>query len=212
MEYNEDKLAFEGYFGPFLASKLNDGQGLAGYNPLQLFQESVMKAFIAGVIVTLLVLAAGAYLSVINGWVPANADDRPGSLETWAAHKSLRATIEREMPKGAVPLAVNDENLLQGIQLYAKNCAVCHGNASAQPSNIANGLFQHAPQLARHGVTDDPEGKIYWFIKHGVRLTGMPAFTDNLTEQQIWQVTLFLKHMDDLSAKAEKAWKAVPQP
>jgi len=169
-----------------------------------------MKAFIAGIIFTLLILSASAYISVIKGWIPANADDSPGTLETWAAHQSLRATIQREMPKGPVPIALTDENILKGIHLYAANCAVCHGASDAEPSNIANGLFQHAPQLADHGVTDDPEGKIYWFIKHGVRLTGMPAFNGNLTDEQIWQIVLFLKHMDELSLKAQKAWQTVP--
>jgi len=169
-----------------------------------------MKTFFAGVGITLLVLTAGAYIFITHGWIPANADAKPGFLETWAAHKSLRATIQREMPIGPVPIALTDANVIAGIKLYSANCAVCHGASDAQASNIATGLFQHAPQLARHDVTDDSEGKIYWFIKHGVRLTGMPSFSDSLTEDQIWQVVLFLKHMNSLSHKAEKAWEAVP--
>ncbi len=169
-----------------------------------------MKNFIAGVVITLLALAAGAYVSVVNGWIPANADDKPGALETWAAHSSLRATLKREMPTTAVPIALNNENLIKGIHIYAANCAVCHGASDAKASNVATGLFQHAPQLAGDGVTDDPEGKIYWFVKHGVRLTGMPAFSGALSEEQIWQVVLFLKHMDELPAPVQKVWKSIP--
>lgn len=169
-----------------------------------------MKSFFWGIIFTFAILGAGAYFFVIKGWVPANADAKPGALETWAAHTSLRATVKREAPTEPVPVSLTDKNVVAGIKLYKTNCAVCHGASDAQASNIATGLFQHAPQLARHGVTDDPEGKIYWFIKHGVRLTGMPSFSDALTDNQIWQVVLFLKHMDGLSHKAEKAWKAVP--
>jgi thiosulfate dehydrogenase len=172
--------------------------------------EAFMKSFFWGIIFTFAVLAAGAYFAVTHGWIPANADDRPGALETWAAHTSLRATIKREAPAGPVPVALTDENVVAGIKLYSANCAVCHGASDGQPSNIATGLFQHAPQLAIHDVTDDPEGKIYWKVKHGIRLTGMPSFTDSLTDKQIWQIVLFLKNMDSLSAKAEKVWKAVP--
>jgi mono/diheme cytochrome c family protein len=169
-----------------------------------------MKSFIWGIIFTFAIIATGAYFSVVNGWIPANADANPSKLETWAAHQSLRATIKREAPTAPVPIALTDANLIAGIKLYANNCAACHGASDAKASNIASGLFQHAPQLADHGVTDDPEGKIYWFVKHGVRLTGMPSFGDSLTEEQLWQVVLFLKHMDELSPKADKAWKAVP--
>lgn len=169
-----------------------------------------MKPFFAGVLLTLACLVVGAYFFVTLGWMPANADAKPGWLERWAAHKSLKASIDREAPKGAVPMALTDENLLAGVKLYAVNCAACHGASDAQASNIAVGLFQHAPQLAHHGVTDDPEGETYWKIKHGIRLTGMPAFSGTLTENQIWQLTLFLKHMDSLTPKADKAWKAMP--
>jgi thiosulfate dehydrogenase len=169
-----------------------------------------MKSFICGIIFTFAALAAGAYIFVTHGWVPANADAEPSDLETWAAHTSLRATLKREAPTDPVPIAANDENIIAGIKIYKTNCAVCHGASDAQASNIATGLFQHAPQLARHSVSDDPEGKIYWYVKHGVRLTGMPSFSDSLTDKQIWQVVLFLKHMDSLSHKAEKVWAVVP--
>jgi hypothetical protein len=41
-------------------------------------------------------------------------------------------------------------------------------------------------------------------------MTGMPAYSKTLSEHEIWQLVLFLKHMDALSPAAEKAWKAVP--
>jgi mono/diheme cytochrome c family protein len=169
-----------------------------------------MKSFLTGVAAAGLVLAVGTYFSITNGWIPANADAKPGSLETWAAHQSLRATIRREAPTAPVPVAFTNANVIAGIHLYSANCAVCHGASNGQASNIAVGLFQKPPQLAIDDVTDDPEGKIYWFVKHGVRLTGMPSFSGTLTEEQIWQVVLFLKHMDKLPPEAVKVWKAVP--
>jgi mono/diheme cytochrome c family protein len=142
--------------------------------------------------------------------MPANADGKPPAIEKWAARTSLRATIKREAPQIPNPQTLNDSNLLTGIRLYAVNCAVCHGSSNGKASPIAMGLYQHAPQLALDGVEDDPEGKIYWFIKHGVRMTGMPAFSQTLSEEQIWKIVLFLKHMDSLPPIPEKTWKALP--
>jgi thiosulfate dehydrogenase len=168
-----------------------------------------MKKFIAGIIFSLLAFLIGAYCFVSLGLMPANADGKPPWIEKWMAHKSLRAAIQREAPKD-VPMAVTDANLAAGVKLYAINCAICHGASDGQASNIAKGLYQHAPQLAEDGVEDDPEGVIYWKVKHGIRLTGMPAFSPTLTEDQIWQTVLFLKHMDSLPPAVDKVWKAVP--
>jgi mono/diheme cytochrome c family protein len=141
--------------------------------------------------------------------MPANADGKPSRVERWAARVSLHATLDREAPKIANPVPLNDANLVAGIKLYAANCAVCHGAADAKPSNIASGLYQKPPQLAKHGVEDDPAGVIYWKVDHGIRLTGMPAFGATLNDRQLWQLALFLKHMDGLPPAPQRVWKAV---
>ncbi|MDE2039823.1 MAG: cytochrome c [Elusimicrobia bacterium] len=168
------------------------------------------KGFFAGVLAAVAALLLGAYCFVAMGLMPANADGRPPALEKWAARKSLRATIAREAPQGEGPLKPTEENLLAGVKIYAANCAVCHGGSDGRASNIATGLYQHAPQLARHGVEDDPAGNTYWKVRHGIRMTGMPSFGKALTEDQLWQVTLMLKHMDALPGRAKKAWLALP--
>jgi mono/diheme cytochrome c family protein len=147
---------------------------------------------------------------IATGRMPANADARPEALETWAARKSLHATIARQAPKGSPPIAADDANLAAGLKVYAASCAVCHGASDGEASNIARGLYQPAPQLAKDPVDDDKEGEIYWNVYHGIRLTGMPSFRATLAETKLWQVTLFLKHMPDLPPAAKEAWIAVP--
>lgn len=170
----------------------------------------MLKGFIAGVAAVVVAGTLGAYLLIATGRIPANADAKPPALEKWAARTSLHATIAREAPKGAPPVAADDANLAAGVKVYAANCAVCHGAADGEASNIAQGLYQRAPQLAKRPVDDDEEGEIYWKVYHGIRLTGMPAYCATLSETRMWQVTLFLKHMPELPPAAKKAWLAVP--
>jgi mono/diheme cytochrome c family protein len=150
-----------------------------------------------------------AYVGIEAGMMPANADGKPSRIERWAARTSLHATLARDAPKTPNPVPLNDANLTAGIKLYARNCVVCHGASDAKPSNVARGLYQKPPQLAKDGVEDDPEGVTYWKIDHGIRFTAMPSFGKSLTDKQLWQLTLFLKHMDKLPGAPESAWKAV---
>ncbi|HEY3674612.1 MAG TPA: c-type cytochrome [Candidatus Tumulicola sp.] len=147
------------------------------------------------------------YLIVRAGALPANADAKPPAIERWIARTSLRATIDREAPRAANPVPATDANLLAGLNSYLANCAVCHGAADAKATNIAAGLYLRAPQLAGHGVEDDPDGVTFWKIYHGIRLTGMPSYAKTLNTQQIWQITAFLSHMDRLPANVDARWK-----
>ncbi len=168
------------------------------------------KAFLGGILFSACAALALGYFVVATGRIPANADSPPPAAEKWVARTALRATLAREAPKGPNPQPFDDANLLAGIKLYAMNCAVCHGASDGQASNIGKGLYQRPPQLASDGVEDDPEGYTYWKIRHGLRMTGMPGFSGTLSDAQIWQLTLFLKHMDALTPAAQRAWKAVP--
>jgi len=165
------------------------------------------RGFLLGLFTAALLGAAGTYVFVVSGALPANADSPPPAFERWAARTSLRASISREAPKGDNPVALSDASLGQGVRLYAQNCMVCHGASDGKASKIAVGLYQEAPQLAKDGVEDDPDGKIFWKIKHGIRMTGMPSFSKTLQDDEIWKLTLFLKHMDALSPGAKKAWQ-----
>ena len=171
----------------------------------------MLKGVALGVLLTLAVALIGAYALVQSGLIPANADAKPGQLETWMARTSLNATLRRDAPKDQNPVALTEQNLLNGVHLFAQNCAVCHGSAKgdASSSPIAKGLYQKPPQLATNGVEDDEEGVSFWKIKHGIRLTGMPSFGYSLSDQQIWTLALFLKHMDKLPPAAVPAWQQV---
>src|SRR6266851_8588275 len=167
----------------------------------------MVKGFILGIVVAIAAAIAGGYFFVTSGAMPAGQDVKPGALETWASKTSLRAAMrEAQGLKSLVPST--DDNLSAGIALYVARCQICHGGPDGAPSPIAQGLTPNAPQLAKDGVEDDPEGTIYWKIAHGIRFTGMPAFRQTLSDREMWQIALFAKRMNALPPGARQAWAA----
>ena len=171
----------------------------------------MVRGFVAGIIVSILVGLIGVYVVLQSGLIPANADAKPAGLELWAAGTSLDAALRNQAPKQANPVAFTDGNLIEGVGLYGQHCAICHGTAAgaSSASPVAKGLYPSPPQLAQDGVEDDPEGVSFWKIKHGIRLTGMPAWGYTLDDQQIWTLALFLKHMNKLPPNAQHVWTQV---
>lgn len=171
----------------------------------------MIKAFFVGVILTILAAAACIYVILAKGVIAAGADAGPMPVERWAARLSLHATLANDAPKKPNPVPLNDANLIAGIKLYGRHCAICHGTAAgdASASPVAKGEYPRPPQLGTDGVEDDPEGVTYWKIDHGIRWTGMPSWKATLSDQQMWTLALFLKNMNKLPPAAEQAWQAV---
>ena len=171
----------------------------------------MLKPYVVGFLTAVAIACVATYLLIISGLIPANADATPGSLETWMAGRSLDATLDREAPTGANPVPTSDANLIEGINLYAQHCVLCHGTAAGDSaaSLVAKGLYPRPPQLATDGVEDDAEGISFWKIKHGIRWSAMPAWGSALSDQQIWTLALFLKHMNSLPPAAQEAWQRV---
>jgi thiosulfate dehydrogenase len=163
----------------------------------------MFKGFVLGIVVVVVAATGSVPAAALNG--------KALPLEHWAARTSLRATLAAEAPKGPDPVQLSDATLVTGVGLFAQHCSICHGTAKGDSaaSPLARGEYPAPPQLATDGVEDDPEGWTYWKIENGIRWTGMPAWKDTLSSQQIWTLALLLKHMDKLPPKAAEAWQQV---
>jgi mono/diheme cytochrome c family protein len=167
-----------------------------------------MLRFILGFVAAFVLFVIAGVVVVKFGLVPATADVPPPSWERLMAHTSLDATIDRDAPQPPYPFPSSDASIVAGAKLYTQHCAMCHGSAAGDPTALAKGLYIRPPQFVKHGVDDDPEGETYWKIEHGIRFTAMPSYKGSLTEEQIWQVTYFMKNLPDhLPPAAQAEWK-----
>jgi mono/diheme cytochrome c family protein len=171
----------------------------------------MFKAFIWGIVATVVVAVVVIIYVLAEGVIPAGADSGPLWLEAWGARTSLHATLAKDAPKGPNPVPLTDANLIAGIQLFGQYCAICHGTSQGDASTtpLAKGEYPRPPQLATDGVEDDAEGVTLWKIDHGIRWTSMPSWKGTLSTQQMWTIALFLKHMDKLPPAAQEAWQNV---
>lgn len=159
--------------------------------------------FVAGAVVV--VLAGVAYVRL--GFVDSKADIPVSRLEETIAMPSLDASTDRHAPEVKNPVDVNSVNLSAGMRIYQTNCASCHGDVDQPEGPLANALYPRAPQFLRDSA-DMPENQNFYIIQHGISLSGMPAWTGTLSDEQIWQVTTFLSRMDDLPPEVSNLWKA----
>jgi thiosulfate dehydrogenase len=161
--------------------------------------------FLLGVVVGLLLLPLGAFLYIRQGYAPVATSSPMLPLERQVTSMALNARIAKEAPANS-PMSPNEENLVAGARIYREHCAVCHGMRDESRTASAKGMFPHPPPLLHgKGVTGDPPGQVWWVVRNGIRLSGMPGFVGSLTDDEIWQVTLLLSNADKLPPAAATA-------
>jgi mono/diheme cytochrome c family protein len=170
----------------------------------------MLKAFLLGIVIGVLVVFAGAWFYFSTGRAPVASADPPMPFEKRLAKAAQHARIEKDPHIDPAPVPASEATFLAGADVYKQNCAVCHGLPGESQSAIAEGMFPKPPELFHGtGVSDDPAWETYWKAKNGFRLTGMPGFKGRLNDTQLWQVSVLLANSDKISP-AVKAVLASP--
>ena len=151
----------------------------------------------AFVIVLLLIIAAIGGAIIYTGVYNIGAD-APHSRIVYGLLQDLR---EKAVARGArgitVPGDLNDtKRIAAGAGLYQEMCTGCHLGPGIQPSEMSQGLYPPAPDLARSDLSPPQQ---FWMIKHGVKLTAMPAWGKTHSDELIWDMVAFIEQLPKMS-------------
>jgi len=150
-------------------------------------------------IALIVLLAAAAALFVYSGIFDVSAAN---AEPKWRAH--LFETIkDRAIDRRATALPaappLGDPHLIRtGLVDFNEMCVVCHGAPGVPKSEIGMGLNPDPPDLAHEGAEQSP-ARLFWVLKNGIKMTGMPAFGMTHTDEQLWAMVAFLKQLPKLT-------------
>jgi len=162
-----------------------------------------MKRFLMGVLTTLVVGVALGAAVVYAGLFDVAADTPHNSLVYRLIETAREKSIDRQTRDLSVPTNLSDaERVRRGAGNYAAMCASCHLAPGKADTEIRMGLYPIPPDLAKSDETGtDVAARQYWIIKHGIKATGMPAWSKGgIEDEAIWDLVAFLHRMPALSA------------
>ena len=148
----------------------------------------------------------GGYYSVAG-----TAED-PAAV-TWALTKVRVASINRHATDNP-PASFDDNNMVQaGAKAYASNgCANCHGAPGVMWLKYSEGLHPDPPDLKKVAGDLSPS-QLFWIIKNGINMTGMPSFElAGVKDDEIWSIAAFVKKLPTVSEADYKSWTASAEP
>lgn len=156
------------------------------------------------VVVLALVLVLGAaafvYLGIYN-----IAADEPHSPPVYAMLKRLRDRSIQVHARGITPPGdlASAQRVSTGAGLYDEMCSGCHLGPGVEKSEISQGLYPQAPELARtQNLTPSEQ---FWIIKHGVKLSAMPAWGRTHSDPLIWDMVAFIRKLPSMTPEQYKA-------
>ncbi len=125
--------------------------------------------------------------------------DKPHWKPVHMALEQLRDRAIRHHASDIVPPAdlKDPKRVAVGAGLYTEMCSGCHLGPGLEKSEISQGLYPPAPELARG--TNHPPAEKFWIIKHGVKLSAMPAWGRTHDDQLIWDMVAFLEKLPKMT-------------
>lgn len=162
-----------------------------------------MKKFWTGVFVTVLVVILIPVIVIGFGLVDMSAQAGPGTLETIIAGWTVDRSVEVRAPEEKNLYTGDPQAIAIGLEHYGSMCVRCHGAPDVEADEFAQGLDPPAPDL-REAAEEFTDGELFWIIKNGIRMTGMPAFGPSHSDEDLWRLAAFVRHLPDLT-EAEKA-------
>jgi mono/diheme cytochrome c family protein len=170
-----------------------------------------MRTFLA--LVGLLAILGGVVAAVFffGGYYSVAGTAGEPDVIKWALVHVRKASIEHHA-KDSPPLSLNDPATVQaGARAFSeRGCVNCHGGPGVDWAKFSEGLHPDPPDL-KELANDRAPKQLFWVIKNGINMTGMPSFgAIEVPDQEIWTIVAFVKKLPSVSNDDYKAWTAPP--
>ena len=144
---------------------------------------------------TLIVAAAIVVLGVIgfaySGFYDVSASASHNGIVHWLLSITSDASIERHAGAVEVPDLDDEARVLAGVNDFNSMCIGCHGAPGIEPEAMGQGLNPPAPDLAEEAAEMTP-AELFWVTKHGISMTGMPAWGVTHDDSSIWPIVALM--------------------
>jgi mono/diheme cytochrome c family protein len=168
---------------------------------------------VLGLIGLLVILGGvGAGTFFFGGFFNVAANNPDPGIVDWALIQVRKASIARHATDRP-PASLDDPALVRaGALAYTQSgCINCHGGPGVKPATFSEGL--NPPPNLKKVVNDLLPQELFWVIKNGIKMTGMPSFGAEdppVPDREIWNMVAFLKKLSSVSDEDFKAWSTAP--
>jgi len=163
--------------------------------------EQLMKAH-SWIIAVFLLVGAMTVLAVRLRQTGLSARTPPYAFEMLTARQVRHWSVPIASRKLTNPLSANAKTLERGRDHWADHCAICHANNGGGDTEMGRNLYPRAPDMRRAETQALTDGELYYIIRNGIPMTGMPAWGDPTlgnSDSESWVLVAFIRHLPNLT-------------
>jgi mono/diheme cytochrome c family protein len=159
---------------------------------------TILKTMAATAVALVLMGALAAALTIHSGIYPIAADRPHLAPVRWLLTTVQQRSVMRYARGIEAPALQDAELVRRGLELYRVDCVVCHGAPGVPRQQIGRGINPNPPPLFM-AASEWTDAQLYWIIRHGLKMAGMPAFDAAHSETDLWALTAFTRRLPDLT-------------
>lgn len=151
-----------------------------------------MKRWMLIVVIALVSVTAAVIVALAQFKLAALPE--PGRLETVLVTRAKHALIRRSSRHGIPPAPANlQASIEEGDKLFGTECATCHGLDGHKLTDAGRWMYPRAADLTSPAVQQYSDRELFWIVKNGIRLSGMPAFGRVESDEHIWNLVQYVR-------------------
>jgi len=166
-----------------------------------------MSAFVKGMLagagaLVLFVLVLGGGLAALGAFNVA-ADEPAGAFAEMVLPFVRDRAIDSRADDIQVPKLDDPAMIAEGAEHYSAMCTGCHLAPGMAENEMRPGMNPKPPMLAR--VPAEEPAEQFWIVKHGIEMTGMPAWGVTHSDAEIWNIVAFLQKLPAMTPEQYRA-------
>ena len=153
---------------------------------------------LATICVVGLIAVVSGVTALLSGWYNVSA-----TKQHW---QPVYSTLERGMVESVrhhardivTPPLTAPATIQRGAAIYRDRCVQCHGGPGVAQADFGKSM-QPVPGSLVSAAKRWQANELYWITRHGIKMSGMPAWELHLSDQDLWSVVSLLMKLPELS-------------
>jgi mono/diheme cytochrome c family protein len=162
-----------------------------------------MKKFVAVGVGVLAVLTA--IVAALPSLFTLSALPEPGRTETFLATRAKHYLIHRRSHDARLRAPGDQQvRIKEGERLFGTECGACHGNSGHNPTDAGRWMYPRAADLTSRDCQSYSDRELFWIVKNGIRLSGMPAFGKVESDEHIWDLVFYIRSLPKMNPQVSR--------